>query len=211
MIKYEELNNLQLDTLKEVGNIGAGHAATALSQILLEKVQMTVPAVSIISLTRACEVLGGVEQPVVGVYMRVFGDAPGKIVFLFTQAEALTLIDNVAGVKHDSLQNFGEYETSAMKEIGNIMTGAYLYALANLTGLNYFSSVPAFAHDMAGAILNTVLLDLGLMGDYALLIETQFSLSITQRKLNGHFFLIPDPDSLGLILDALLAPTRDKK
>jgi chemotaxis protein CheC len=201
MIRFEELSNSQLDILKEIGNIGAGHAATALSQILLEKIKMTVPAVSILPLTKASEVLGGVEQPVVGIYMRVFGDAPGKIVFLFSQAEALTLIANVAGAKYSSPEAFGEYEISAMKEIGNIMTGAYLYAMNNLTGLDYFSSVPAFACDMAGAILNTVLLDLGLMGDYALLIETQFSL--THRKINGHFFLIPDPDSLELVLDTL--------
>jgi chemotaxis protein CheC len=201
MIKFEELSNSQLDILKEIGNIGAGHAATALSQILLEKIRMTVPAVSILPLTKASEVLGGVEQPVVGIYMRVFGDAPGKIIFLFTQAEALTLIENVAGAKHSSPETFGDYEISALKEIGNIMTGAYLYAMTNLTGLDYFSSVPAFACDMAGAILNTVLLDLGLMGDYALLIETQFSL--THRKINGHFFLIPDPDSLELVLNTL--------
>lgn len=210
MIKFEELNHHQLDTLKEVGNIGAGHAATALSQILLEKIRMTVPAVSIISLTNAVEVLGGVEQRVVGIYMRVFGDAPGKIVFIFTQGEAFTLIDNIAGIKHTAPETFGDYEVSALKEITNIMTGAYLYAMTNLTGLNYFSSVPAFACDMAGAILNTVLLDLGLMGDYALLIETQFSLSLTQRKINGHFFLIPDGDSLDLILNSLLVSTRIK-
>jgi len=210
MIKIEELNHHQLDVLKEVGNIGAGHAATALSQILLEKIQMTVPAVSIISLTKAVDVLGGVEQRVVGIYMRVFGDAPGKIVFIFSQAEALTLVDNIAGVKHTAHETFGEYEVSALKEITNIMTGAYLYALTNLTGLNYFSSVPAFACDMAGAILNTMLLDLGLMGDYALLIETQFSLSLTQRKINGHFFLIPDGDSLDLMLNALRVLTRVK-
>lgn len=201
MIKFEDLSQSQLDILKEIGNIGAGHAATALSQILLERVQMTVPAVSITPLTKASEIMGGGEQPVVGIYMKVFGDAPGKIIFLFTQAEALLLIENVAGAKHTSPHNFGEYEISALKEIGNIMTGAYLYALNSLTGLDYFSSVPAFACDMAGAILNTVLLDLGLMGDYSLLIETQFSL--THRQINGHFFLIPDPDSLELVLNTL--------
>ncbi len=201
MIKFEELNTGQLDILKEVGNIGAGHAATALSQILWERIRMTVPAVSIIPLTKASDILGGAEQPVVGIYMRVFGDAPGKIVFLFSQAEALTLIENVAGAKHSSPETFGEYEISALKEIGNIMTGAYLYAMNNLTALDYFSSVPAFACDMAGAILNTVLLDLGLIGDYALLIETQFSLM--HRNINGHFFLIPDPDSLELVLNTL--------
>lgn len=209
-MKFEDLSHSQLDVLKEIGNIGAGHAATALSQLLRERVQMTVPAVSILPLTKACNILGGVEKPVVGIYMRVFGDAPGKIVCLFSQSEALRLIENISGAKHSTLDTFGEYEISAMKEIGNIMTGAYLYALANLTGLDYFSSVPAFASDMAGAILNTVLLDLGLLGDYSLLIETQFSL--TYREINGHFFLIPDPESLELVLDKLkIIETCNKK
>ena len=199
MIQLRDLNNVQLDALKEVGNIGAGHAATALSQILLERVQMTVPHVSIMPLSQVDQVLGGPEQVVSGIFMRVFGNAPGKIVFLFSEDEALSLADSV--IRNNLGQTDTDFRESALKEIANIMTGAYLYALTRLTGFNILPSVPALATDMAGAIINTALLDLGTVGDFALLIETQFSL--TTRKINGHFFLVPDPDSLELILNAL--------
>jgi chemotaxis protein CheC len=98
-------------------------------------------------------------------------------------------------------QNTSDVRESALKEIGNIMTGAYLYALTKLTGFNLLPSVPALANDMVGAIINTALVDLGTIGDYAVLIETQFSL--TSRDINGHFFLVPDPGALEIILSAL--------
>lgn len=209
MVKIENLNQFQLDALKEVGNIGAGHATTALSQLLSEKIEMSVPDVAIMPLGQVSDVLGGPEKLVVGIYMRVFGDAPGKIIFLFTPIEALTLTDMALKWKVGTTQSLREFEESAMKEIGNIMTGAYIYALTKLTGINLLTSVPAFACDMVGAIVNTALLDLGVMGDYSLLIKTQFSL--THRKINGHFFLVPDPGALELILSALGVGTLWKK
>lgn len=208
MKKIADLNNFQLDVLKEIGNIGAGHAATALSQLLSEPITMTVPNVSIVSLPKVSEILGGAEQEVVGVYMRVFGDVPSKIIFVFAEEEALTLAGMLTGSK-PTIRELGEYEKSALKEIGNIMTGAYLYALTKLTGYNVLSSVPILANDMVGAILNTALLEFGIIGDYALFIQTQFSL--TQRKLNGHFFLVPDPDALDALLNALGVEVEWKK
>lgn len=208
MKKIADLNNFQLDVLKEIGNIGAGHAATALSQLLSEPITMTVPNVSIVSLSEVSEILGGAEQVVIGVYMRVFGDAPGKIVFVFTEDEAMTLVGMLTGSRKDP-QALDDYEKSALKEIGNIMTGAYLYALTKLTGYNVLSSVPVLAKDMVGAILNTALLEFGIMGDYALFIQTQFSL--TQRKINGHFFFAPDPDALDTLLNALGVEVEWKK
>ena len=201
MLRFEDLSRFQLDILKEVGNIGAGHAATALSQLLAEKIKMTVPSVSLIPLSQVSEVLGGSEKLVVGIYTRFFGDAPGKIIFLFDYSEALMMADRMLNRASGTTRSFSDLESSALKEVGNIMTGAYLYAMTSLTGFDYLSSVPAFASDMAGAILNTALLDLGTMGDYALLITTEFRL--TQRKINGHFFLVPDPGALELTLSAL--------
>lgn len=200
MTKIAELSSFQLDVLKEIGNIGAGHAATALSQLLSEPITMTVPNVSIVPLSKVSEIMGGAEQEVFGLYMRVFGDVPGKLIFVFAKEEALTLAGILTGSKK-SAQELDDYEKSALNEIGNIMTGAYLYALTKLTGYNVLSSVPILANDMVGAILNTALLDFGIVGDYALFIQTQFSL--TQRKINGHFFLVPDPGALDLLLNAL--------
>lgn len=206
MTKIGDLNNFQLDVLKEIGNIGAGHAATALSQLISEPITMTVPNVSVVSLSEVSEILGGAEQEVVGIYMRMFGDVPGKIIFVFAEEEAMTLAGMLTG-KND--QTLNDYEKSALKEIGNIMTGAYLYALTKLTGYNVLSSVPILANDMVGAILNTALLEFGIIGDYALFIQTQFSL--TQRKINGHFFLVPDPGALDVLLNALGVEIEWKK
>ncbi len=209
MFRMIDLDQTHLDVLKEIGNIGAGHAATALSQLVAEKIEMTVPDVSIIPLSDASNIFGGSENEVVGIYMRVFGDAPGKIVFLFAVPEAKTLVDRIARRAAGTTKEFLEYEQSALKEIGNIMTGAYLHALTRLTGLQQISSVPFFACDMVGAIVNTALIDLGIIGDYALMIKTQFSL--TDRQINGHFFLIPDPGSLEIILNALGVTTAWQK
>ncbi|HYH04108.1 MAG TPA: chemotaxis protein CheC [Bacillota bacterium] len=201
MIKIEELNSMQRDVLKEIGNIGAGHAATALAQLLRERINMTVPDVSIVPLSRLHEVLGGTEELVVGIYMKVFGDAPSKLIFLFNHQEAVMLVNMVLGTKTEDIATFGDLEESVLREISNIMTGAYLNALAVLTDLNLLPSVPAYACDMSGALLDAALLDGGVIDDYALLIETQFSL--TNRQINGHFFLVPEPGALDAILTTL--------
>ncbi|HHT48635.1 MAG TPA: chemotaxis protein CheC [Firmicutes bacterium] len=196
-----ELTPLQLDAIREVGNIGAGHAATVLSQLLNQKVSMSVPEVNILPLAEACDVVGGPEKPMVGVYLRVFGGAPSKILYLFPEEKALFLAGLLINDQEKCRNLLGELEVSALKEIGNILTGAYVYAFSNFTGIDMLSSVPALAFDMVGAIMNTILADLGEMGDYALIIETQ--LTACDESVDGHFFLVPDPDSLATILAAL--------
>lgn len=197
----QNLTPLQLDAMREVGNIGAGHAATVLSQLLKQKVLMSVPEVAVLPLAEACDVVGGVEQPMVGVYLRVFGGAPSKILYLFPEDKALFLAGLLINDQEKCKNLLGELEVSALKEIGNILTGAYVYAFSNFTGIDMLSSVPALAYDMVGAILNTILADLGEMGDYALIIKTQ--LLACDESVDGHFFLVPDPGSLATILSAL--------
>ena len=189
----QHLTSLQKDAIKEVSNIGAAHAATVLHQLLAEKVSMTVPEVSVVALSDICEVLGEPEDPMIGVYLRVFGEAPSKILYLFPREEALFLAGLLLAEedRQEDGDILGELEVSALKEIGNILTGAYVYAFSNFTGLNMLSSVPALTYDMVGAILNTVLVDLGASGDYALLIETK--LKACEVNITGHFFLVPDP------------------
>ncbi|HEX2952786.1 MAG TPA: chemotaxis protein CheC [Bacillota bacterium] len=197
----QELNELQLDALREVGNIGAGHAATVLSQMLNQRVEMTVPRISILPLGEVCENIGGSELPMVGVFMRVFGDAPSNLLYLYPREGALTLADMIIGRPKRPSIVLGEIEGSALKEIANILTGAYIYALSAFTNLNMITSVPGLAFDMAGAILNSVLSTFGNESDYALVIETQ--LQVEDVNASGHFFLVPDPDSLSRLLEAL--------
>lgn len=192
---------MQLDAIREVGNIGAGHAATVLSQLLKKKVEMTVPQANILPLAKACELIGGPEQPMVGVYIRVYGDAPSKILYLYSKEHALFLAGLLTGEAHPVRNILGELEVSALKEIGNILTGAYVYAFSSFTGLNMISSVPALAYDMVGAIFSTVLVELGEVGDYALIIETK--LTASDFNIDGKFFLVPDPGSLNTILETL--------
>lgn len=201
MVTIENLTTIQQDVLKEIGNIGAGHAATALSQLMLERIDMTVPSVSILPLNKVSDYLGGPENIVVGIFMKMFGDAPGKILYLFNQDNALNLVNLATQRNLSDTELFQADEQSTLQEISNIMTGAYLNAISRLTGLNMLSSVPAYACDMAGAIINSVLSEVGMIGDYALIIETQFSM--THQKFSGHFFLIPDPGTLSVILKAL--------
>src|SRR5690554_454963 len=195
------LSSIQLDALREVGNIGAGHAATVLSQLLKQKVSMSVPRVNILPLNEAADYIGGPERPMVGVYLRVFGDAPSKILYLYPKEQALFLAGLLIGDIYKVRNILGEMEVSALKEIGNILTGAYVYAFSNFTKLHMISSVPALAYDMVGAIVSTILADLGEVGDYAVIIETK--LTASDSKIDGHFFLVPDPGSLDSILQTL--------
>lgn len=199
--EFLNLSNMQLDALKEIGNVGAGNSATALSQIINRKIDMTVPQVSIMPLGDVPDVVGGSDAMVVGVFLRVYGLAPGSILFLLPRDSAFALIDMLMGREKGTTQELDFMDESALMEIGNILAGAYLNALSHFTKLTLLPSIPALALDMAGAILSVVLVQLGQMGDHALVIETEFDAEMDGVK--GHFFLIPDPGSLNTILAAI--------
>ena len=196
-----QLNPAQMDALREIGTVGAGNSATALSQIINHRIDMNVPEVSIVPLGDVPDLVGGPEAMVVGVFLRVYGQAPGNILFLLPAESAFYLVDMLMGKKRGETQNLDFLDESALMEIGNILAGAYLNALFNLTKLSLLPSIPALAMDMAGAILNVVLIQLGQMGDHALVIETEFTTD--EDGIKGHFFLVPDPGSLDTILTAV--------
>jgi len=196
-----QLSPTQMDALREIGNVGAGNSATALSQIINHRIDMNVPEVSIVPLGDVPDLVGGPEAMVVGVFLRVYGQAPGNILFLLPAESAFYLVDMLMGKKRGETQNLDYLDESALMEIGNILAGAYLNALFNLTKLSLLPSSPALAMDMAGAILNVVLIQLGQMGDHALVIETEFTTD--EEGIKGHFFLVPDPGSLDTILTAV--------
>lgn len=201
MEELRQLADFQLDVLKEVGNIGAGHAATALSTLLSKPVDMTVPSVRLVPFESIAESVGGDEQIVLAVFLRVLGDAPGNMFFIMDTASAKNLLRSMAGMDITSYEKFSEMEYSALGEIGNILVGFYVSSLADFTGLSLSPTVPSLAIDMAGAVLSFGLLQFGQMGDQALLIDTKFLEG--QEEVQGHFFLIPDPESFGMIFSAL--------
>lgn len=197
----DDLNNLQLDVLREIGNIGAGNAATALAKMLDKKVDMGVPKVKILEFKDVSEILGGAEIPVVGILLKVSGNLTGNIMFILQQQAAGVLVKLLMGGMGGEEEGFSEIELSALKEIGNILAGSYLNALSALTNLTIVPSIPLLAIDMAGAILSVPAIEFGKVGDSVLYIETEFSEGST--RVVGDFFLVPDIDSYDTLLKAL--------
>ncbi|NPV25945.1 MAG: chemotaxis protein CheC [Firmicutes bacterium] len=198
---FSELSAMQIDALREIGNIGAGNAATALAQLLNRRINMAVPRISIVPFPKVPEAVGGAERLMVGVYLRVQGSAPGNILFLLPITNAYLLVDMLLGLPRGTTTALDDMGQSVLQEVGNILAGAYLNALSMFTSLNMVPSVPALAVDMAGAILSAVLFQLGEVGDHALLVETQFTEN--EIQVIGHFFLLPEPEALDTIMSGL--------
>ncbi len=201
------LNNMQLDVLREIGNVGSGNAATALAKLLNRKVDMEVPIAKILEFKEVSETLGGAELPVVGILLGMSGDLTGNIMFILHENEAEMLVKMIMKgllgyeAQHDSGCSFNEIELSALKEIGNILAGSYLTALSTLTNLKIFPTTPDVAIDMAGAILSVPAIEFGKVGDTVLYIETEFIDG--NDSVMGDFFLVPDYDTYDVLLKAL--------
>lgn len=202
-MSLEKVSENYGDVLKEIGNIGAGNAMTALSQMLQCKVDMQVPQVKLLDFCEVGEIMGGEEQIMVGVYLGVEGDITGSMMFLVEQASAKHLVNKIMMGMASEGDEFTEMELSAMKEVGNIITGAYLNSLSTLTNLKIFPTPPMLTVDMACAILSVPAIDFGTMGDKILLIQSQF---YDEVEIDGYFILIPDLDSYARILNSLGLP-----
>ena len=198
-ITLEEMSDEYFDVLKELGNIGAGNATTALSQMMQCKVDMSVPQVRLMEFKELGKIMGGEEIIMAGVYLGIEGDIAGSIMFLLEKQAARHLVDKLMGMSMEG-EEFSEMEFSALKEVGNIITAAYLNSLSSLTGLRIQPSVPDLTVDMAGAILSVPAIEFGTLGDKMLLIQTQF---FDEMVLDGYFILVPNLDSYGKILSAL--------
>lgn len=198
-ITLEKMSNEYFDVLKELGNIGAGNATTALAQMMQCKVDMSVPQVRLLEFKEMGEMMGGEETIMAGIYLAIEGDITGSIMFLLEKQAARHLVNKVMGMQAEG-EEFSEMEFSALKEVGNIITGAYLNSLSSLTNLVIYPSVPDLTVDMAGAILSVPAIQFGELGDKMLLIQTQF---FDEMTLDGYFILVPDLDSYGKILSAL--------
>ncbi len=201
-LDLNQIDNMQYDVLREIGNIGAGNATTALSQMLNSKIDMKVPNVELLEFKELSDIVGGAENIVVGILFTLGGDIDGMMMFMLEKAASRHLVNILMGKPSDDQdEEFSEMELSAMSEIGNIISGAYLSSLSSLTNLVIVSSIPYLAIDMAGAILSVPAIEFGKIGDKALLIETEFGDEI--RDVNGYFILIPTIKSYGAILSSL--------
>lgn len=203
----DNINSLHLDILREIGNIGAGNAATALSKLLNKKIDMKVPNVEIVSFDEMMDMAGGSDNIAAGVFLRIEGDAPGSMFFMLPLEQATNFIRDMIGDETVQLAEppYEELALSALQELGNILSGSYLSALSDFTNLSLYPSVPALAIDMVGAIVSYGLIELSQVSDYAIVINTALNedeKSISET-VKGHFFLLPDPDSFHTLFESL--------
>jgi chemotaxis protein CheC len=197
-MSVNDFSSFQLDALREISNIGVGNAVTSLSQILNQKVDITIPNVNIISFDDMFTKVSS-EEVVAGVVVRMLGDTPGNILFIFETESAQNLIKVLVGQTQEITSDMG---SSVLCEIGNIISASYMNAIAKFTNLSMIASVPAMAYDMEGAILSTIFMESGQYDDYILDIETGF-LNDESISIKGHFYYVPVPGSLEKILSAI--------
>lgn len=198
-LNLDTMSNEYFDVLKELGNIGAGNATTALSQMIQCKIDMAVPQVRLLEFKELGAAMGGEEVVMAGIYLAIDGDIKGSIMFLLEKKAAKHLVGKLMGMESEE-EELSEMELSALKEVGNIITGAYLNSLSSITNLTIYPSVPDLTVDMAGAILSVPAIEFAALGDRMLMIQTQF---FDEMVLDGYFILIPDLDSYGKMLTAL--------
>ena len=196
-----ELDQIQLDALREISLIAAGNTATSLSKMLGRKVNIAVPSVMVESLENVPEALGGKENVANVVYFSVNGQVPGSIFLILRESESLRLASVLTGKEAAQTGSLDEMGRSALKELGNITTGAYLNAVSQVLKMRITHSIPGFASDMLGAILDEILARLSLKAEHVVIVENEFT--VEKDSYGTHFIFIPEPEALNSMLKAL--------
>ena len=200
MATFHPIEDRELDALREISNIGAGHAVTALHQMTRRVITLEVPAVNLVPFSEVAHRLGGLEEEVVGLFFRVYGGSRGNMLVVMSRTSAehlLTVLFDGDGPKRP----LGDMEISALKEVGNILTSSYLTAIGSLLKIPLIPSIPAFSMDMAQAVVDLLLIELAEVTHQALVIQTDFA--TRDKTFTGHFCLLPDPGSIETILTAI--------
>ncbi len=201
MNKWDRLKPVHQDFLREMENIGAGHAATSLSKMLGKKIGMEVPETSLCNIGELCQIIGDEEELVSCISLEVTGDVSFDMIFLLKYRSALSLINDLMGVPLCTYKEMDSMMQSALNEVGNILTGSFLNAMSSLTGLDIRSSVPAFANDMLGAVLSAALFERGFYDDEVLVIGTRFY--DNEVAIDGHLFMLPQYNVLEKIFKSV--------
>lgn len=203
MDDLNDLKALQLDALREVANIGAGHAATALGQLTDRRIMISVPEITVTRLEDVPELVGDPEDVVAGVLMHMLGDLTGRTLFLMPEDSARLLCDRLLKRPAGTTTTFDELEESSLKEAGNILGGSYMNALSDFMGMMLLPSVPSLVIDLSSAVLTAAYLNFVRERDYVLCVETDFRFEDDGEELAGYFLLLPDLASLRSIFDAI--------
>lgn len=201
-LDLRDLQAIQLDALREVSNMGAGHAATALSQMTNTRIMIKVPRLQVVPLEEVPEVVGNPDQVVAAVLMHMLGDLTGRTLLIFPRNAAMRLAEILLHREPGSAQVFGELEQSAIKEAGNILSAAYMNALSDFMGLMLLPSVPSLVIDLLGAVLTTAYTNFGHERDVVFCIQTEFAMD-SDQTVEGQFLLLPDLESLQIILRSI--------
>src|SRR5690625_2690619 len=210
---FSNLKQLQLDILKEIGNIGAGNAASSLSDFLGMSVMMTVPKVNVVSFDEMMEITGGSEHIQAAVFVPFEGEINGSVYILFAPEDADRFVKLLTNDPSQTVLNSNNsLALSAFKELGNILVGSYLRALSDFSNLQLYQHVPNVTIDMAGAILTEGILEISTVSDEVILIETVLNeLGDNKQPMSGHFVLLPDPLTYKKIFKALGVSSDDKQ
>ena len=199
--KYEDLNAMQIDVLREVGNIGSGNATTALSSMVGKMIDIEVPRVEVLDFNDAINAVGGPEKVIAGILIRINGDVEGMIMFLFEQNLISLIVSTFFGTEPEDIFHLNEAEISALNEMGNIMAGSYVNAIAQLAGMTIDVEVPLMTVDMLGAIMSVPAIEMGEMGDKLLFIDN--NMVIDSTSIQSKMLLLPTIDSLDHLLGKL--------
>lgn len=196
--KLDQLNDMQLDVLKELGNIGAGNAATSLSELLHEKVDISLPSVQILDINDAVSALGGPENVIVAILAKLYGDIEGIMMFIIEREFADGILSRLLGQEIDE-ENMTELQQSALTEVGNIMIGAYSRSISTLSQLKLKTSVPAVTIDMVGAVLNVPATEMASVSDKVIFIRDSFF----NDHQTANMLFVPSIDSLNRLMKQL--------
>lgn len=199
------LNELSLDVLREIGNIGSGNAATALSKMINKSVDMEVPSIEIVDTEKVVELFDNEEEITVGVYINFNGDINGTILTLLDKESSDNLVALLIGVKPQH-NIYSEMESSVIQELGNIMSSGYVNSISLLTSLDINISVPSVNIDMVSSILSVPAAEYGLESDKLILIENK--LEIDNEKIKFYFFFMPDLISFDTLFKSLGVPAN---
>lgn len=202
-MKTQKLTELQMDALREIANIGACHAATALSQLVQKKILIEVPKISVVRFPDLTHVFDGPETMVVGMYTPVFGEISGSMLFLLARQDALRIAELLWGFSPGEIRTLKEKDLELLRQTANILVASYLSALTKFLGLTSLASSSAISFDMLGAIVDAIVIETNLTAEEAVLVETE--LFETTNRVKGLMFFVPDIKSVEKILHKIRA------
>lgn len=199
--RYEEMDALAMDTLKEIGSIGGGNAATALSSMLNAKVNMALPEVQVLGFNAALNLLGDPEEVVAAIFVELSGELEGVMLFILTKEFADEIVQRMIGKTSVDLMELDELDTSVLTEIGNIVISSYITAMSSLSNVEVELSVPQFTVNMLGGILSVPIAVMGQHSNRIMMIQGTFK--IDGKAMDSNMLLVPDVKSLNVLMKKL--------